>query len=166
MISSGGLRAPDDSSQSPKSMWKSMAALNQMGMITIDSQPGDGLTERAYIDGFMMEEHALRYVEALNCGGGMVAVLLRPAARWMQSSIAVTRVLRSGDSETRIPLYMDPSQYKHLKTGFSGGQGAAGLDASTKAVLVCSFDPKWGRHATSRTGLIQQMNRAMEKSLL
>ena len=83
MIRSAGLESPDVlDSQMPKWTWHHLVHLNSMGIITIDSQPGEDDTKRAYVDGFMQEPHALRsaYVEAMNCSSSMVAVLVRPVA--------------------------------------------------------------------------------------
>lgn len=160
MIREGGLRQPKGASQSPETMWNSLVEVNELGIITIDSQPGSDRTERAYIHGFMMEAHALRYIQALNSGSDMVALLIRPVKEWMPSTVVVTRT-KTHEGGTRIPLYMGPETYDHLKTEFGGQGTGAGLDKSVKAVLVCTFDPRWGRLAMKKGGLIQCMKRAL-----
>lgn len=168
VIREGGLKQSVGMSQSPQRMWKSLVVLNEGGIITIDSQPGDSPDERAYIDGFMMEPHAMRYVELLNRESDMVAMILRPGSRWLESNIVLTRSGIAGKrtGETRLPLYMDRKTYSHLKSSFREQGGGAGIDTDIKAVLVCTFDPRWGRDAMSRGGLIKCMKRAINGSTL
>ena len=149
MIRSGGLDAGPGNSQMPPDTWRSLARLNDLGMVTIDSQPGEDSSERAYVDGFMLEEHALRFVEAMNCDGDKVAVLVRPSPEWQRSNIVLTR-LNKRHSVTRLPLYVDGPTYTELKTQFDGQGSGAGIDADVNAVLVCVFDPTWGRHCNAK----------------
>jgi hypothetical protein len=107
-----------------------LAAINDLGCVTIDSQEGKSKTERAYVDGFMSRPHAIAFVDSFNMRTNMVALALLPSGaaagamarpRHFRSAVVVTRDTGSrggaaAAAVTRLPLYPDPEEYMFLKT--------------------------------------------------
>jgi hypothetical protein len=174
-VRAGGLKSAEDVSQVHPASYEPLARMNELGLVTIDSQDActpEGRpepTERAYVAGFMRRARAERFVEAFNTRTDKVAVLLLPAKvllssvgmRPIRSAIPVTVGASSGRAVTRSPLYLDAREYAFLKTRPDVG----GLGASEDAVLVECIDPAWGRPANrKRGGLFREVVAVLEEA--
>lgn len=152
MIKGGGLIVSADYSQVSPKCFSQLEQMNRLGFITLDSQEGMQ-NERAYVCGFMQPGRAERFVESVNTSSDMVALILRPAAKYVpNTSIIVTR--SKGSQKTKIPLINSRSDIANL-------QKDAGISAGARVVLVDCFDPKWERKAYSRDGLFCQVLAAL-----
>ena len=169
-IRNGGLKDDDPTvSQVDADVHALLADINELGMVTMDSQSGADETERAYVGGFMRPDVADRFVERFNCATDAMCFKLLPtnltrralhdlsnqkADPIMRSYVPVTRSSKKQPrSATRVPLYMPAREHAFLQTA----SGYAGIAAGENVVLVYCVDPVWGRKATPRRGLIQQV---------
>lgn len=155
MIQAGGLRVGAEYSQVSYKCFAQLADINRLGFVTIDSQ--EGLRdERAYVTGFVQPGRAERFVERLNVSGDMVALVLRPNARYVpDTNIAVTRQKQT--AVTKIPLL-------NSKADINGLQKEAGIAKSQKVLLVDCFDPKWGRKAYATDGVFAAVISALHRT--
>jgi len=120
-----------------KRSFEPLAQINDLGLLTIDSQDGQK-NERSYVSGFM------EFTEALNCSTDKMAFVLQPCPKRLRSRIAVTR--HNGKGVTNAPLYIQTKEYTFLKTDY------AGLAANADVLLVECIDMRWEREAYSKRG--------------
>lgn len=109
----------------------------------------------------MLKENARDFIDRVNMRGDKVAFYLRPVEEEKPGDFHTTFTVTRGKcketeewiSRTRLPLYTTTyeSQMKrehHLRPDFP-------------VVIVCIFDPKWGRAAWSRNGLFGDILKAL-----
>lgn len=153
-IRRGGLREQDDVSQVLPRSYEPLACINELGMLTIDSQDGQ-TDERAYVMGLMPAARAHAFAEALNCASDKVAVVLQPCSREMRSRVALTRF--NGSGITNLPLYLQTREYNFLVTS----DGYGGLPRGADVLVLECFDPVWARRAYARRGLFADIIAAL-----
>jgi hypothetical protein len=136
--------------------------LNKAGCITYDSQAGitnKYNTERAYIAGFMLREHAEKLMQCIMMNTDIIFFIVASCddADWMNNPIynkaariPLTLATQSKKVETTMttimPLSIIDSERKQLK-----------INKTRDLVPIFCFDSKWGRHTLSKYGLLNQL---------
>jgi len=150
------IREEDDSMLNHLDLLKTM---NQLGYITTESQAGNKkvgksyeIIERAYINGFMLESEAVKFIK------NMAILTDKNAAHIPHCSndihlpasldIPLTIVKKDGTiavhthMSTALPISHWDQERKQAK-----------LNKSDKIVYISCWDTKWNRDASSATGL-------------
>lgn len=159
-------------SQVHRSSWESLAVINDLGLITynsqdaIDQETGEVKTyERSYLEGFMLPERAQPFVEMVNMFSDKVAYrmggTLDPTTSMAQTLLLPTIAVAKHQDEhgswyTGMALKLDMKQrvIDRLKK-------EAQIPDEVPVTKVVVFDPKWGRTAISKNGLFKEVIKAL-----
>jgi hypothetical protein len=176
-IKDGGLKLAEGDSQVSEKAFPLLLQMNELGMLTFDSQSGErqaykaadynqfkaGVTkERAYVDGFMLTEHAVALVNCINLTTDKVGMVLQPVPKWIPSAIPVTQAVRCDGTlkiGTQSPLYVDKKLYLFEQTLIK-------IDAAEDVRWVFIFDPVWCRKGYGPKGLFKDVVNTLKKMRL
>jgi len=174
-IRAGGLKDDPENSQVLPPSFAPLAAMNDAGLLTVDSQDAPDATQRAYVDGLMPSKRAEALVDWLNLNTDMVAIvpvehevprrlshIQPPHPQGM--GVALTRHLFPGKiwrrtTHVRTHMVLGPGSNENMQVEEAGLS-----EPDPDLVSVTCFDPKWGRSATSSDGLFGHVIRALVAS--
>jgi len=153
------------------------------GMITENSQEGTisksfnkeskmfyKIKERAYLSGFMKHAKSFKFVDWINTYTDKVAFIpaivpknIDTSIRKNTTSIAVTIGTSSKTQisennytkETSMPQYLDEETFHNIKKN-------SNIKKDENVYLICIFDPKYGRLASSKDGLYSDVLKALK----
>jgi len=181
-IRNGGLAVPQKWDQINPASFSLLADINDGGMLTTDSQDAiDPVpVQRAYVEGLMLPEQARAYIKWLNVNTEMVAFAMdvmysdnsRATSEVYNSllglGIAVTRT-REGAAAgewMRTTSVAPVAADKWDRMAFEMRVAFGLLPQKDEVVFVISFDPVWGRAASSKGGLFPAVIRALKGGML
>lgn len=178
-IRGGGLVVPKEYAQADPSSFSLLAVINEGGMLTTNSQ--DAIeplpVQRAYVEGLMLPVHARAYLRWITVNTGMVA--FAPTVTYCDNGRAAGVVDNTlpavGIAVTRKREGAAAGEWKrasNLKAAFGSTWeheakmmiNVYGMLPRKDAVLVCTFDPVWGRSALSKDGLFPAVIHALRVS--
>ena len=121
--------------------------INENGYLTKNSQAGrkSNEYERAYIQGFMMKNHAIEFMKRMNIETDKNAIYVSINEKEPLFNIPLTIQNKNKwevvtHMSTTVPLRIWNQERKYLN-----------LDKDV--VYIFCWDPKWNRNASSKTGL-------------
>jgi hypothetical protein len=146
---------------------KLLQDINRAGLLTTNSQAGNTtrgkgyvITERAYIDGFMPEATAEKFIKEMNIHTDKVAVYVPYCedSIHIPSSLDVplTTTRKNGQItvHTHMSLALPQSTWNFFRKQVK-------LNKSEKAVYVFCYDTKWSRNASGPRGLFTEVLRTL-----
>lgn len=159
-------------SQVHHSAWEFLAKINELGLITFNSQDSieavDGSVksyERSYVEGLMPPDEAMKFCEIMNLFTDKVAyfnaakldddtknseIILRPEIIVTARSAPRNRIQRG------YGLQLD-----HKPIMISYFKQSVHVPEDIPVLVVSVFDPKWGRPARYRNGLFTDIIKAL-----
>jgi hypothetical protein len=172
-IRGGGLQMGPEWSQVASASFAPLAAMNDAGLLTVDSQDAPDATQRAYVEGFMPSTRAEALVDWVNLNTDVVAIVpvedevargQKGVAYPQGMGIALTRHLfprKTWRKTTHVFTYLPVAP-----GDIDIPMAEAGLSKRLPdLVTVFCFDPQWGRSATSASdGLFGKVNRGLAAS--
>ncbi|MCG0061714.1 hypothetical protein L0F81_00170 [Streptomyces tricolor] len=138
----------DGAAEETAALIPTLAAANQAGFLTDQSQPGydgrgfDGLRwqQRAAVTGLVADEQLLTRIRRAGEAAGVTVFIAHP--RLLPQGQGDTGTIRGGRPYTRFGQYMPPSVLRQIWRGISKPAMAEVLDAWQ----VCLIDPDYGRN--------------------
>lgn len=124
-----------------KKAWPALQKINAAGYVTFDCQDAATRGERSYLDGFMHKAVAVKFSDAFNTTGDLVAVVTPECGVWHACSRVPMKQERA-IVENQIPLHFDQAIFTHFAL-----QVGADEECMKSMVMVRCFDPVWGRGA-------------------
>ena len=123
--------------------------INENGYLTKNSQAGRKTSrenEKAYIQGFMMKKHAIKFITKMNIETDKNAVYVSINEKEPIFNIPLTIEKNKWEVVTHmsltIPLRIWNQERKYLN-----------IDKDENIVYIFCWDPKWNRNGSSKTGL-------------
>lgn len=136
--------------------------MNALGYLTVESQAGrhhnnNEQSERAYVEGFMLQQTAERFIERMGTKTDKNAVYVPacgedvhlPASLDVPLTTANQRVVTH--TSVALPSRIEKMYRRELRLG-----------ASEQVVLVLCWDPKWNRAASGKRGLFTEVLACLE----
>ena len=116
------------------------------------------MKERAYIIGFMKTQDAIKYSENLNKNSDKVAMIIYiisdKSFENNKTGYDIQLTTTNNKVNTHMPSVMPVSQFNNEKKW-------AKIYKNEDVQIVFTFDPKWGRKATSKYGLYNDVIKSL-----
>lgn len=154
-IRKGGLVEEEGYSQVNIKTHTTIAKMNELGMITFDSQDGYSSDERAYIQSFMNKDYALRFIEKFNLNTDQLALSVEIGQNSPLSRIPVTRT--KSKAETRIPYVLDKESI-HIWMNHADIPKKMEKDV----VVINCIDTRWGYRSMNKKGLFNEIIKVLK----
>lgn len=139
-IRKGGLIEQKDYSQIEKRAHEPLAQMNELGFITTDSQCGSVKEERAYVDGFMKKDRAIKFIENFHVQTNMLAMAVHIGEYDPLYTIPVT-VSKQKKALTKFPFVLEKRNIDNIMKYVK-----LPSNLQSDVVLVSCIDPVWGRN--------------------
>ncbi len=149
--------------------------INKAGFLTTNSQAGHRskgkhfqtgkpyeLIERAYLEGFMLESDAAKFIKAMGIETDKNAIY-RPvgaSATEMPPELDIPLTIVKKGSKTSVETHTSVGLPKEWSDSF---KKMAHLNKSEKVVFILCWDAQWGRSAAGKQGLFTQILECLTK---
>jgi hypothetical protein len=143
--------------------------INKAGFLTTNSQAGNRsrgkhfktgkpyeLVERAYLEGFMLETDAAKFIKSMGINTDKNAIF-RPvgvSANALPSELDIPLTITKMGSSTTVITHTTVGLPKEWSDSF---KKMAHLNKSEKVVFILCWDTHWGRSASGKSGLFTQV---------
>jgi len=149
--------------------------INKAGFLTTNSQAGHRskgkhyetgkpyeLTERAYLEGFMLEADAAKFIKAMAIQTDKNAIF-RPvctSAAELPPELDIPLTIVKRGSEISVETHTTVGLPQEWSDSF---KKMVHLNKSEKVVFILCWDTKWGRQAAGKQGLFTQVLECLGK---
>ena len=146
--------------------------INQLGFLTENSQAGrsrkgvrDGkryeIKERAYLSGFMIEDHAKEFIKSMGILTDKNAVFVPVCCDdvIIPASLDLPVTITTKQGETSVTTHVSMALPKEV---FDFLKKQVKLDKREKVVYILCWDTKWSRNAGSSTGLFNDVLKVLK----
>lgn len=145
-----------------------LTKINRKGYLTVDSQEGVNRMdtniitkkkykhiERAYIIGFMKTKQALKYNEKINKTDKVSIIIMQMPTKYFEKNYTTSKYwIPLTNSNNKIFTRMSASV---PESHFDFQRKLAHINKSEHIEMVFTFDPVWGRKASSKNGLYKDV---------
>ena len=146
-----------------------LQAINAKGLLTTNSQAGrltkgkslaDGkryeISERAYIDGFMLEEQAEDFIKNISLNTDKVAVFVPSCTgdMYLPSKLDVPLTISKDEGKATIETHTSLAIPKEVWEFY---RKSLKINKSEKVVYIFCWDPQWNRLASGKKGLFTEV---------
>ena len=173
-------KVPDFASHEPKELIDGLKLVNAAGLLTYVSSAGrnkeplvtrrntnvpDIMSERAVLGGFMLRDVALSFVDWINTNTDKVAsvavyVNSRKSIN-IDNDVPIAIAMIHKGSKKEAFFYINGYMTPEIE---SSNREEVHLSPDVDVLSVTIFDPKWGRHAWVKDGLINDVLAGLKAS--
>jgi len=143
--------------------------INKAGFLTTNSQAGHmskgkhfqtgkpyEMMERAYLQGFMMEADAAKFIKAMSIHTDKNAIFVPVGVSFddIPSEFDIPLTITKTNSEIKVETHMSAALPRDLSDFF---KKLVHLNKSEKVVFLSCWDTRWGRNAAGKQGLFTEV---------
>ena len=150
--------------------------INRLGFLTLNSQAGHQtkgrksyttgkpykISERAYMDGFLKEDHAERFLKEIALTTDKIAIYISACKDPnIPSKFDIPLTITESDGKTEVNTHMSTAIPETVLAHF---RKQVHLNKSEKAVYIFCLDPIWNRPASRKDGLFSEILQALRNT--